>query len=185
MLAPAPCSEQAKRKIAVLLSGCISEIPEIHSSDDASLTEQPCLVLPGSLSAERKMSWLAGSCHSPPEMLVQSRVQGAVFIHCPGLLEHLSTRALAGGCRGLLCWALPTLGRLIPHQALLRWFVPELLYSFSVFAFPLTLTLIGTNITNPPVTDFCVSALGFLIPACCHLDLPLQEDVHTLLLVWG
>lgn len=61
----------------------------------------------------------------------------------------------------------------------------ELLYFLSGFTLQLTLTLIGINITAPPVTDLCVSTLGFLISACSHLDLLLQEDVHTLLFVWG
>lgn len=89
------------------------------------------------------------------------------------------------GVRGALCTSLPTLGSVIPHHTLVHWFVPELLYSLSGFAFQQTLTLMRINITDPPVTDLCVSTLGFLISACSYLDLPPQEDVHTLLFVWG
>lgn len=189
VLAPAPRAAQTKRQIDVLLSGCISGIPEKRSSNASSLTEQLCLALPGPLSAKRERSWLAGPCHSPPEMLVQSGApspalcRGLCLSIPPGFWSTPAPVLWLEGVGGALSRALPTLGRVIPHYTLLHWFAPELLYSLSGFSFQLTLTLVGINITAPPMTDFCVSTLGFLIPACSHLDLPLQEDVHTLLLV--
>lgn len=103
---------------------------------------------------------------------------------CPFPPGFWSTSAPVPWLEGL-CRALPTSDRMIPHHTLLDRFIPELIYFLSGFTFQLTLTLTGINIADPPVTDFCVSTLGFLIPACPHLDLLLQEDVHTLLFVRG
>lgn len=56
----------------------------------------------------------------------------------------------------------------VPHHALLCWFLSELLHSLSGFiAFDLTLTLTGINITAPCVTEPLMSVLwgASLLPA--------------------
>lgn len=178
VLAPAA---QTKRQMDVLLSGCICGIPEQDSNNASFLT-----ALPRASRASFCLKREVLACRILPQPprdagSEQSAFPCPVYPFSPGLW---STSALCHGwtVSGGSLQGSPHFGQgdssshsvveICPRAALLPFW----------FHLP---TDAHFNWADPPVTDFCVSILGFLIPACSHLDLPLQEDFHTLLFVWG
>lgn len=135
VLAPAPSVAESKRQTDLLLSGCITRIPENCFSNASSLTEQPCLVFPEPLAAEREgvsAQEQGGTRLSPPgpplfpataalqRCLVQSPVPSPAprcsLLHrrlhlftCPGVCSTpapTSVPQLEGAGRGRLCTGL-------------------------------------------------------------------------------